>query len=69
MQVLTAKTAMVRCRAVSAGDVVIFYSGDGTYGVAEVYFHAKVGDELLSCISPWGLLQWTYVLPCQMHCV
>ena len=54
--VLTARVAMVRSRAVTMGDVVLFDVG-GQLGVAEVYFHACINGNVHSCISPWTLME------------
>ena len=50
----TARIAMVRCRAVCVGDVVVCQDGDRQF-VAEVFFHVKFGTTLLTCLSEWAL--------------
>ncbi len=60
---LTAKKAMIACRAVCMGDVIV-YKEQGSDGmkIGKVFFHAEVDGQLWCCVSAWRLVSFSDAL-------
>ena len=55
-EVLSAKVAYIKSRAVEHGDVVLF-NGSGALCVGQIYFFCSVGNSILCCLSPWHVTE------------
>ena len=51
--IYTSMDAIIACRHVMAGDVVIFAAGIDAVSVGKVYFHYSVQDTCYTCMAPW----------------
>ena len=54
--ITTSKAVCINCRVSQMDDTVAFVAEDGSVGFGQMYFHAQVEDTLISCISPWTVV-------------